>query len=90
MKLSAISLMNLFLRTFNIHSHHLLKQFLCLLVISVLSAFILYNLINGLAISDIQKLKDDAEFFKLKQRIRQLIMKIFYVIYIGSYGELNN
>lgn len=33
----------------------------------VLTAFILYNLINGLAISNIQKLKDDAEFFNLKQ-----------------------
>lgn len=40
--------------------------FLCF----VLTAFILYNLINGLAISDIQKLKDDAEFLNLKQRIR--------------------
>jgi hypothetical protein len=36
----------------------------------VLTAFILYNLINGLAISDIQKLRSDAEFLNLKQRIR--------------------
>lgn len=43
--------------------------FLCF----VLTAFILYNLINGLAISDIQKLKDDAEFLNLKQRIRTTV-----------------
>lgn len=43
--------------------------FLCF----VLTAFILYNLINGLAISDIQKLKDDAEFLTLKQRIRTTV-----------------
>lgn len=43
--------------------------FLCF----VLTGFILYNLINGLAISDIQKLKDDAEFLNLKQRIRTTV-----------------
>lgn len=43
--------------------------FLCF----VLTAFILYNLINGLAISDIQKLKEDAEYLNLKQRIRTTV-----------------
>jgi hypothetical protein len=43
--------------------------FLCF----VLTAFILYNLINGLAISDIQKLKAEAEYLNLRQRIRTTV-----------------
>lgn len=36
----------------------------------VFTSFVLFNLINGLAISDIQQLKDQAEFLNLKQQIR--------------------
>lgn len=36
----------------------------------VFTSFILFNLINGLAISDIAQLKDHAEFLNLKQQIR--------------------
>ncbi|CAO1409106.1 unnamed protein product [Diamesa tonsa] len=38
----------------------------------VLSSFVLFNLINGLAISDIQLLKKHAEFLTLKQQIRDV------------------
>ncbi|KAL7033754.1 hypothetical protein ACKWTF_007711 [Chironomus riparius] len=44
------------------------KQILFLLF--VFTSFILFNLINGLAISDIQQLKEHAEFLNLKQQIR--------------------
>lgn len=44
------------------------KQFLFL--IFVLTSFVLFNLINGLAISDIALLKEQAEFLNLKQQIR--------------------
>lgn len=41
-----------------------------LFLIFVLTSFILFNLINGLAISDIALLKEHAEFLNLKQQIR--------------------
>lgn len=44
------------------------KQILSLLF--VFTSFILFNLINGLAISDIQQLKEHAEYLNLKQQIR--------------------
>lgn len=44
------------------------KQFLFL--IFVLTSFVLFNLINGLAISDIASLKEHAEFLNLKQQVR--------------------
>lgn len=68
---SFIKTILMFAGDFSVEPHKLdsfWKQilFLCF----VLTAFILYNLINGLAISDIQKLKDSAEFLTLKQRVR--------------------
>jgi hypothetical protein len=36
----------------------------------VITSFILFNLINGLAISDIQQLKEHAEYLNLKHQIR--------------------
>lgn len=44
------------------------KQFL--FFIFMLTSFVLFNLINGLAISDITSLKEHAEFLNLKQQIR--------------------
>ncbi|XP_070504577.1 uncharacterized protein [Chironomus tepperi] len=44
------------------------KQILFLLF--VFTSIILFNLINGLAINDIQQLKEHAEFLNLKQQIR--------------------
>lgn len=41
-----------------------------LFLIFVLTSFVLFNLINGLAISDIALLKEHAEFLNLKQQIR--------------------
>lgn len=41
-----------------------------LFLIFVLTSFILFNLINGLAISDIALLKEHAEFLNLKQQVR--------------------
>jgi hypothetical protein len=41
-----------------------------LFLIFVLTSFVLFNLINGLAISDIALLKVHAEFLNLKQQIR--------------------
>lgn len=41
-----------------------------LFLVFVLTSFILFNLINGLAISDIALLKEHAEFLNLKQAIR--------------------
>lgn len=41
-----------------------------LFLIFVLTSFILFNLINGLAISDIALLRDYAEYLNLKQQIR--------------------
>jgi hypothetical protein len=46
------------------------KQLLFLLF--VLTSFILFNLMNGLAISDIALLKGHAEFLSLKQQIRNI------------------
>lgn len=43
-----------------------------LFLIFVLTSFILFNLINGLAISDIALLKEHAEFLNLKQQIRKV------------------
>lgn len=41
-----------------------------LFLIFVLTSFILFNLINGLAISDIALLRDYAEYLNLKQQVR--------------------
>lgn len=41
-----------------------------LFLIFVLTSFVLFNLINGLAISDIALLKEHAEFLNLKQQVR--------------------
>lgn len=41
-----------------------------LFLVFVLASFILFNLINGLAISDIALLREHAEFLNLKQQIR--------------------
>lgn len=43
-----------------------------LFLVFVLTSFILFNLINGLAISDIALLKEHAEFLNLKQQIRNM------------------
>lgn len=41
-----------------------------LFLVFVLTSFVLFNLINGLAISDIALLKEHAEFLNLKQQVR--------------------
>ena len=41
-----------------------------LYLVFILTSFVLFNLINGLAISDIQILKEQAEFLNLKKQIR--------------------
>lgn len=44
------------------------KQFL--LLVFIITSFILFNLINGLAISDIASLKHEAEYLNLRQQIK--------------------
>ncbi|CAO1407474.1 unnamed protein product [Diamesa serratosioi] len=46
------------------------KSKLFLYFIFILTSFVLFNLINGLAISDIQLLKQKAEYLTLKKQIR--------------------
>jgi hypothetical protein len=43
-----------------------------LIIFFTLASFILFNLINGLAISDIALLKSQAEFLNLKQQIKNV------------------
>jgi hypothetical protein len=44
-----------------------------LFLVFLLSSFVLFNLLNGLAISDIASLKEHAEFLNLKQQIRKAV-----------------
>lgn len=44
-----------------------------LFLVFVLTSFVLFNLINGLAISDIALLKEHAEFLNLKQQVRNAV-----------------
>ncbi|CAO1407466.1 unnamed protein product [Diamesa serratosioi] len=46
------------------------KSRIFLYFIFILTSFVLFNLINGLAISDIQLLKQQAEYLNLKKQIR--------------------
>ncbi|CAO1413317.1 unnamed protein product [Diamesa tonsa] len=46
------------------------KSLVVLYLVFILTSFILFNLINGLAISDIQILKQQAEYLNLKKQIR--------------------
>ncbi|CRK97404.1 CLUMA_CG010794, isoform A [Clunio marinus] len=63
-----------------------------LFLVFVLTSFILFNLINGLAISDIALLKVHAEFLNLKQQIRSAAESEGVVsdIYWKASGKLKN
>lgn len=56
----------------------------------VCTSFILFNLINGLAISDVAQLKEHAEFLNLKQQIRNaaesenILCDIYWKVWYGN------